>query len=187
MSVVQVETLSNAGIVAYQEQEFTTTQVETLSNTGQVGYQEQETTVVPLPEYGVRQVGTIKNLILFFVFSGKAYLWDGTEITEFAKPGVYVIYPQVAADPTTGQIYLIGGLQEDGTIQNELLVYGQENYMIQADADYVALVVAGDEPVIVYDDQGNVVTTIKGSGSTPLLTGWMLASRTTFIAILQKI
>ena len=133
---------------------------------------------------GIQWLRTIVNVIQY-VFKGKAYLWDGGRLVEWKSPGVYVVHPVLAA--TEDYAATIGGLQETGDIENELVVYGQESYQITADRNYLALIVAGDEPVQIYDAEGNVKQIISGSGIAPLLEGWKAASRKMYSIILLPI
>jgi len=130
---------------------------------------------------------TLRNVIniLSFVFGGKAYVFDGSSVSEFPSHGEAVIFPLLAFGEDKIAVY--GGLKEDGTIPNDIYVYGQDSYVIDVAKDSVALIIAGEEPVYVYDSEGNVKSKVTTIATLPVLAGWRIASRKPFIAMLMTV
>ena len=179
---------------AYQALDVVTSdvEVEQISMFSQVGYQELEVVEkdLPVPEEptvtdttpsgGFAWVKVADN-VLRFAFVGKAYLFDGERFEEFGSPGI-IVFPAAAQLPAVA-----GGLTEEGTPSPATAVYGTETYVVEADRDYLAMVIPGEKPVQLVDQSGAVKQVIKGVATVPLLTGWKLVSRSQFIAMLQRI
>ena len=184
--------------IAYQEYEVVSRDqpIEQIANFSELAVQEYEVVTKDMPILeepnisgetvtgGVLWIKYVINIIRY-AFAGKAFLFDGSSITAFPNTGVFAIYPSVAG--TEDYIAFIGGLKEDNTIQNELLVYGQEVYRIEADRDYMALIIPGEEVVQVYDENGNIIKATKEITTVPLLKGWVVASRKQFVVSLLPI
>ena len=121
--------------------------------------------------------------VLYFVFSGRAFLFDGEEVVEASSP-VVAIYPITTSKED--RAYVTGGLTEKGTIVPDLYVRGVEAYVMTADRDYIAILLPTDT-VYVIDEKGSIVTTHKMVTVLPLLKRWKLVSRAPYIAIIQRL
>jgi len=121
--------------------------------------------------------------VLYFVFSGRAFLFDGEEVVEAGSP-VVAIYP--IATSKEDRAYVTGGLTEEGSVVPDLYVRGVESYVMTADRDYIAVLLPTDM-VYVIDEKGSIVTTHKITTVLPLFKGWKLVSRAPFIAVIQRL
>jgi len=199
LSALPVEQSTSTWIeIAYQEQETTARDVpmeQSASVWAELGVQEQETVERVAPALdeptvvdttvsgGVWWLKVVQNIVAF-AFAGKAYLFDGSEFRELGTP-VAVIYPVAVSDGSAA--YLAGGLEEGGGVPESLYGFNVESYVLVADRDYLAMVVAGGSPVYAVDTGGAVAAEIRGVATVPLLAGWRLVSRSPFVAILQRI
>jgi hypothetical protein len=120
---------------------------------------------------------------ILFAFLGKAWLFDGSSLTDFGSP-MKAIFPLIATDGS--KIVAGGGMEEDGSISPDLYGFGIDMYYITADRDYVAVVIPTDV-VYVIDDKGNIVTSTKQLSVAPLLKGWRLASRAPFEVVVMRL
>lgn len=171
--------------IAYQEQETKSSPVFNSQETDvlEVAYQEQETMekTLGLIEHDIVKI--VYNVI-YFAFSGKAYLFDGNSLSDFGSPAV-VVFPCLAV--AEEKAYVVGGLREDGEIEGVLYGYNTDSYWMTADRDYVAYIIAGSEPVFVVDEKGNTLMEVKRIAVAPFLAGWRLVSRKPFSTVLQKL
>jgi hypothetical protein len=120
---------------------------------------------------------------ILFAFLGKAWLFDGSSLTDFGSP-IVAIYPMIATDGS--RIVAGGGMEEDGSISSDLYGYGIDMYYLTADRDYVAVVIPSDV-VYVIDSNGNIVTSTKQLSVVPLLKGWKLVSRSSFEVVVMRL
>ena len=125
---------------------------------------------------------TTYNPILF-AFLGKAWLFDGSSLTDFGSP-IIAIYPMVTTDGS--KIVAGGGMLEDGSVSGDVYGFGFDMYYLTADRDYLAVVVPTDV-VYVIDSSGNVVTSTKQLSVVPFMKGWRLASRSYFYAVVMRL
>jgi len=186
MTDLPIEQPAGFAEIVYQQQDTVSRDkpIEVIIAYGEMGYQQQETITetYPIPV----EVATLKFVvnILSFVFGGNAYLFDGSSVIGFPSHGEAVIFPMLAFGED--KIVVYGGLREDNTVANDIYVYGQESYTVDIPYDAVALIIAGDEPVYVYDTNGNIKATITTITTVPVLSRWKIASRTSFTIKLMK-
>ena len=120
---------------------------------------------------------------ILFAFLGKAWLFDGSSLTDFGSP-VVAIYPMVATDGS--KIVAGGGMLEDGSVSGDVYGFGVDMYYLTADRDYLAVVVPTDV-VYLIDSSGNVVTSTRQLSVVPFMKGWRLASRRYFYAVVMRL
>jgi len=120
---------------------------------------------------------------ILFAFLGKAWLFDGSSLTDFGSP-VKVIFPLITTDGN--RIIVGGGMEEDGSISSDIYGFGVDMYYLTADRDYVAVVIPSDV-VYVIDSNGNIVTSTKQLSVVPLLKGWKLVSRSSFDVVVMRL
>jgi len=202
------QTLGNYLEIGYQEEEVNVSNTpvdQTSGNYLEIGYQEEEIAESCTPadqmlgnyaevSYGERDI--VKHVfpymsediyykftvnILRFAFTGKMYLFDGKSVKEFPSSGSQVIFPMISFGD--GKIVVYGGLKEDNTINNDIYIYGQNSYVVDIKKEGIAMIVAGDEPVYVYDESGNVKCRITTINAVPVMKGWRVASRKPFIVM----
>jgi hypothetical protein len=125
---------------------------------------------------------TTYNPILF-AFLGKAWLFNGSSLTDFGSP-IVAIYPMIATDGS--RIVAGGGMEEDGSVSGDVYGFGFDMYYLTADRDYLAVVVPTDV-VYLIDSSGNTVTSTKQLSVVPFMKGWRLASRSYFYAVVMKL
>jgi hypothetical protein len=120
---------------------------------------------------------------ILFAFLGKAWLFDGSSLTDFGSP-IVAIYPMVATDGS--KIVAGGGMEEDGSISSDLYGFGIDMYYLTVDRDYLAVVIPTNV-VYVVDDKGNIVTSTKQLSVVPLMKGWKLVSRSSFEVVVMRL
>jgi hypothetical protein len=118
-----------------------------------------------------------------FIFSHKAWLFDGSIFEEFSSP-IVAIYP--FATVQENKIFVGGGFRKDLSIVENVYVYGAESYLFVADDDYLAVIIPSGITYIV-DDKGNIIQTTTQPIVTPLLRNWRVISRNSFTVIVQRL
>jgi hypothetical protein len=120
---------------------------------------------------------------LIFTFFGKAWLFDGSSLTEFGSP-FKVIFPMVAV--AGSNIVAGGGMREDTTINEHIYGFGYDVYSFSADRFYLAVVFSSGI-IYILDDKGNIVTSLKQQDIIPIRKMWKLISRVPFDVYVLRI
>jgi len=171
--------------IAYQQQETVTKTTYNYHRhvLAEIGYGELITTsrVIGFSRHDFVKI--VYNVI-HFAFLGKAFLFDGNNLVEFGSPSI-VVFPAIVSSGE--KIFAMCGLRENGEIDNIVYGYNMDNYYVVADRNYIAYIIAGEEPVYINDSDGNVVETVKRLGVVPLLKGYRVVSRKPFSLILSVI
>jgi len=182
-------------LVAYQQQETKSrnTPVLQVVNLLMPSYQQWETRIKPLiyveePSVsgtsvsgGLIWVKMVLNL-LKYAFTGKSYVFDGSNFTEAAFP-VRTVYPTAVS--LGDYIAVAGGLSEDGSALGSILSFGDTVYVYMSTGNYQCYVIGEGDVYVI--DENNSVRAVVQTGSTPLLNGWKLVSRKPFQAVLMRL
>jgi len=185
----------NLVMIAVQQQETITknTPIEQVVNLLMPSYQQQETRVEPLTYVeepsvsgtsvsgGLIWVKMVLNL-LKYAFTGKSYVFDGSNFTEAAFP-VRTVYPTAVS--LGDYIAVAGGLSEDGTALGSILSFGDTVYVYLSTGNYQCYIIGEGDVYVI--DENNSVRAVLQTGSTPLLNGWKLVSRKPFQAVLMRL
>ena len=131
----------------------------------------------------------IKSIInmVRFPFKGLAWLFDGSQFTEFPAQETPVIFPVVVTD---GYLVMSCGMKEDGTLAEDVLEFGQTREIIENNTgrDLLALVSCEkDQTVYLVDGIGNVIKRVLPSEAVLLANGWKLVSDRSFKAYVRKV
>jgi len=197
MTDLPVEHFANILEYAYQQQDTALRDSPSphSANILEAAYQQHETKLEPLPftdeptvsdtsvSGGILWVKVVLNIIMF-AFTRKGYVFDGSQVREWASP-TPVIFPALVSDGS--RAYLAGGLHEDGSVEESLWSYGEASYMIESDKDSLAMVIAGDKPVYLVDEHGSVKLVISSVLTVPFNLGWRLVSKAPFKAIVTRV
>ena len=197
-----VEQYAGASIeVAYQEYEGAEPAdipSESIANWGQIACQalevverdipiiEEPTVTDTTPSGGVMWIKSVINIVRF-PFKGLAWLFDGSQFTEFPAQEIPVIFPVVVID---GYLVMSCGMKEDGTLAEDVLGFGQTREIIENNTgrDLLALVSCEkDQTVYLVDDIGNVIKRVLPSEAVLLANGWKLVSDRSFKAFVRKV
>jgi len=182
-------------VVAYQQQETTSrnTPILQVVNLLMPSYQQQETRTKPLTYVeepsvsgtsvsgGLIWVKMVLNL-LKYAFTGKSYVFDGSNFTKATFP-VKTVYPTAVS--LGDYIAVAGGLSEDGSALGSILSFGDTVYVYMSTGNYQCYVIGEGDVYVI--DEDNTVRAVLQTGSTPLLNGWKLVSRKPFQAVLMRL
>jgi hypothetical protein len=143
----------------------------------------QDVKVSSIPYPGTELYVRVSYNPILFAFLGKAWLFDGSSLTDFGSP-IVAIYPMIATDGS--KIVAGGGMEEDGSVSGDVYGFGVDMYYLTADRDYLAVVVPTDV-VYLIDSSGNVVTSTRQLSVVPFMKGWRFASRSYFYAVVMRL
>jgi len=110
--------------------------------------------------------------VIYFLFSGKSYMFDGEKFIDFSSPQTS-IYKSLSC---SGDICVsTGGFLFDGSIDSSIYLYNISVETATFNKDGIAIF-SGDGDITIYDENGTAMFKIKRSGVAPVFRGWKAVS-----------
>jgi len=138
------------------------------------------------PSGGITWIRTIVNIISY-TFRGKAWVFDGTKFNEVGSPGT-VVFPIVASDGE--KVMVTGGITKEGLIKGEVLGYNfTYHFVVNALPKSLVCWAYGspDIELVLADDKGTMVRTVKVAEAVLLQPWWKLISKSEFSVLCTKV
>ena len=179
MSAITYDNVKLVLQVAYQQYEAIEQKIQRDSpfSFSQVAYQQYEAKESSI-YYPLVDIAKIVVNIVQWMFSGKAWLFDGSQFISFNNPS-NTIQKAIHCDLSSGVCVIGGGLKPDGTIDSYVYICGIKMYIATIIKDGIAQIV-GDGDIIVYDANGNVIAKLKNNGVVAVFKGSVIVSLTPF-------